>query len=141
MDHGSDVLAKDELGQTPLHWAVQGGEHEACALLLQWERGAQALCLSDKLGQTPTDIARLFDRKYLHIRNHRSLLRVLAKEYTNIKIPKLGFAARTEKLAEFMRNNSPKSDLNNLGLTKEIMRPKKNITTRVFRDLDGHWKV
>merc|ERR1712224_1126689 len=105
-DSGCDILAKDELGQTALHWAVQGGKHEACALLLQCERGAQALCLSDKLGQTPTDIARLFDKKFIHIRNHRSLLQVLAKEYTNIKIPRLGFMARRETLAKFMKNNN-----------------------------------
>lgn len=51
-DSGADVLAKDQLQQTPLHWAVQGGKHEACALLLKWERGTQALCLSDKMGRT-----------------------------------------------------------------------------------------
>ena len=50
-DNGADILAQDQLGQTPLHWAVQGGEHETCALLLQWERGTMALCLSDRLGR------------------------------------------------------------------------------------------
>lgn len=92
-DNGADLLAQDELGQTALHWAVQGGEHPACSLLLSWERGAQALCLSDKLGQTPVDIARTYDRRFLHIRNHKSLLEVLAKEYTDIKIPSVGTAA------------------------------------------------
>mmetsp|Transcript_20268 Transcript_20268/g.51196 ORF Transcript_20268/g.51196 Transcript_20268/m.51196 type:complete len:321 (+) Transcript_20268:1044-2006(+) len=140
-DNGADLLAQDELGQTALHWAVQGGEHPACSLLLSWERGAQALCLSDKLGQTPVDIARTYDRRFLHIRNHKSLLEVLAKEYTDIKIPSVGFQTRQEKKAKFLA----RFGTNRLGtdipiLTRESLFKGKRPKTRTeFRDLAGGW--
>ncbi|CAD7931327.1 unnamed protein product [Amoebophrya sp. A25] len=142
-DNGADVLAQDELGNTALHWAVQGGEHEACANLLSWERGAQALCLSDKLGQTPNDIARIYDRKFWHIRNHQSLLEVLAKEYTRIKIPSLGFLLRTERKARFVAMNAGQySALAMPIITREqqMLEKKKRPKPRSsFCDVGGGW--
>lgn len=44
-DAGADILAKDNLGQTALHWAVQGCKHDAVSLLMEWEKGAQAICM------------------------------------------------------------------------------------------------
>lgn len=92
--NGADILARDDLGQTPLHWAVQGGEHAACGRLLEWEGGGRALCMGDKLGQTPIDIARLWDQKFLHIREGKSLLEVLANEYSNVQIPTVAYTTR-----------------------------------------------
>ncbi|CAD7966243.1 unnamed protein product [Amoebophrya sp. A120] len=137
-DNGADLLAQDELGQTPLHWAVQGGEHSAIQLLLQWERGAQALCLSDRLGQTPTDIARTYDRRFWHIRNHKSLLEVLAKEYTTIKIPTVGYLHRQELKGRFLsRFGEWKRRIGDIKLASSI--PSRSPPRTEFRDIGGGW--
>merc|ERR1712194_616280 len=140
---GADILAQDQLGQTPLHWAVQGGAHEACARLLNWERGAQALCLSDRLGQTPTDIARLFDKNFLYIRNQRSLLKVLAKEYTEIKIPNIGFKLRKQWIEQRAGGGTGSSGNSCAWADQSSSSPRrfpKRPPTQSFRDLDGPWK-
>ena len=61
LDAGADLKARDEGGETPLHWAAEEGESPAIITALL-DAGAD-LKARDSLGETPWD--RVKDRKPL----------------------------------------------------------------------------
>jgi ankyrin repeat protein len=61
LDAGADLKARDEGGDTPLHWAAEEGESPAIITVLL-DAGAD-LKARDSLGETPWD--RVKDRKPL----------------------------------------------------------------------------
>lgn len=55
LDRGLDPAARNEKGETPLHWACWGPEPEAIKLLL--ERGAPVCAKDDRFHATPLEMA------------------------------------------------------------------------------------
>lgn len=58
---------------------------------------------SDKSGMTPTDLARTFDTHFSDVRDNKSLLLVIAKEYTRIRIPTVSATHRAERKFLFLK--------------------------------------
>ena len=110
------------------------------------------------MGQTPADIARLYDKKFLHIRNHRSLLKVLAKEYTEVTIPEVTFFHRQAQRAKLISGILKKNGITTEGGGQEFFenpvdfsisreqlvynreRGNTNPKCRPFRVLYGDWR-
>ncbi|KAM4714739.1 ankyrin repeat domain-containing protein 53 [Anableps anableps] len=84
LEHGADVNATTDVGQSPLHWAVSGGLLDCSEILMK--AGADILA-KDRTGLTPLDIARLWcHRKIARSLKHSLWHSNKEKEMEEIKL-------------------------------------------------------